>query len=256
MSYSAPERSARPFYASFGWAYDYLVTTPEDPWVAAASTELEYVGIRAGAKVLDAGCGTGRYAAALAARGYEVDLVDASAELLSQATDCLPASNAQVGDLCELNLGRQYDAIVCRGVLNDMTKDIERQAVLDRFASYTRSGGGLVLDVRERAGSERRIGTGHRMEKVVETPRGTLVFKIESTFQDGLIYTHEEHELRPGTGSPRLASYDFTMRPWTREELDERLRIAGFRTKRITEPNDRGSNDRLLCLAVLDTAAA
>ncbi|MEQ7011131.1 class I SAM-dependent methyltransferase [Actinopolymorpha sp. B17G11] len=252
VSWSASADSARPFYGSFGWAYDLVVAAPEGPWVAAACADLQSVGIGPGARLLDAGCGTGRYAAALGARGYSVDLVDASAELLSQAADRLPRANARVADLRELELGRHYDAIVCRGVLNDMISDVERQAVLNSFASHLRSGGAIVLDVRDRDVSERRYGDNYRIEKLVDTPRGTLAFTADGKFEHGLIYTHEEHELRTGTEPPRLTSYDFTMRPWTREELDEHLWLAGFRVQTITELNDRGSNDRLLCLTILD----
>jgi 2-polyprenyl-3-methyl-5-hydroxy-6-metoxy-1,4-benzoquinol methylase len=42
-------------------------------------------GIAAGARVLDAGCGTGRYSAELAKRGFRVSGVDRSAELIEMA---------------------------------------------------------------------------------------------------------------------------------------------------------------------------
>ncbi|MFD2078730.1 Methyltransferase domain-containing protein [Actinopolymorpha cephalotaxi] len=251
MSRSVSGGSARPFYGDFGWAYDQVVATPEGSWVAEACAALDSVGIGLGAKLLDAGCGTGRYAAAFHARGYDVDLVDGSPELLSQAVERLPGADAQVADLRELNLGRRYDGIVCRGVLNDLIRDEDRQAVLDNFAAHVRTGGAVVLDVRDQDGSERRYRDNFRLEKVIDTPRGTLTFRADGRFEHGLLYIHEQHELRAASGPPRLAVYDFTMRPWTHAELDERVRLAGFQVQRIADLNDRGSDDRLLCLAIL-----
>jgi 2-polyprenyl-3-methyl-5-hydroxy-6-metoxy-1,4-benzoquinol methylase len=54
------------------------------------------------AVVLDAGCGNGRHAAALAARGHHVDLADASQRLLAQAASRNPSALAVHADLCAL----------------------------------------------------------------------------------------------------------------------------------------------------------
>lgn len=57
-----------------------------------------------GARVLDAGCGPGRHAGELHARGHTVIGVDADAELIAAAEEDHPGPRYQVGDLAELDL--------------------------------------------------------------------------------------------------------------------------------------------------------
>jgi ubiquinone/menaquinone biosynthesis C-methylase UbiE len=99
-SQSARQASDRPFYASYSWAYDLLVTDPVQPWTDMVSATLDAAGITAPAPVLDAGCGTGRHAAGLARRGYRTELLDASASLLAVARARLPQAPAYHADLC------------------------------------------------------------------------------------------------------------------------------------------------------------
>jgi len=108
---SARQAGDRPFYAAYGWAYDLLITHPVRPWADMVSAALDSAGIAAPARMLDAGCGTGRHGAELARRGYRLDLVDASASLLGQARARLPHAPAHRADLCTLGPGTRYDAI-------------------------------------------------------------------------------------------------------------------------------------------------
>ena len=63
--------------------------------------------------VLDAGCGTGRVAIELAARGYDVVGVDSDASMLEVARrHDLPWV---LGDLATLDLGRTFDLVVAEG---------------------------------------------------------------------------------------------------------------------------------------------
>src|SRR4030095_2805277 len=73
------------FYGEFSWAYDHLVTRPVDDECAALAATLHRRGAGPGARVLDAGCGNGRYAVGLARRGYAVTGVDRSPALLDEA---------------------------------------------------------------------------------------------------------------------------------------------------------------------------
>ena len=81
---SADPASERPFYDRHADAYDALISDPVEPWVAAVDESLRAAGF-SNAQVLDAGCGTGRHAAALIERGHDVTLLDASEALISIA---------------------------------------------------------------------------------------------------------------------------------------------------------------------------
>ena len=75
----------RPFYGEYAWAFDLLIDRPVARECAAITRWLVERGVVPGAKALDAGCGTGRYAIELGRRGYVVDGVDRSPELIDVA---------------------------------------------------------------------------------------------------------------------------------------------------------------------------
>jgi SAM-dependent methyltransferase len=71
----------RPLYGSLAWAYDLVVERPAGGPAEAVAARLRSLGVPPGSLVVDAGCGTGRYAAALAEAGFRVIGLDRSAAL-------------------------------------------------------------------------------------------------------------------------------------------------------------------------------
>ncbi|NDL59790.1 class I SAM-dependent methyltransferase [Phytoactinopolyspora mesophila] len=72
------------------------------------------------ARILDAGCGTGRLSGDLHARGHTVVGVDADPELIEAAEKDHPGPSYVVADLAELDLGmigetKQFDAVLLAG---------------------------------------------------------------------------------------------------------------------------------------------
>jgi SAM-dependent methyltransferase len=223
--------SRRPFYSEYAWAFDLLIDRPVVKECGAIVSWLVERGVVPGATLLDAGCGTGRYAAELARRGYVVDGVDRSPELIAVATEAVtehPLASVRVGDLLDLPPAR-YDAILCRGVLNDFVDAEARQRVFIAFARTLRAGGVLILDVREWEATKDRKRREPLFRKSVVTGRGTLTF---TSYTDVNVNNHqlllsETHELVDDAGEHR-SEYQFVMRCWTRAELDGVLEGAGF----------------------------
>jgi SAM-dependent methyltransferase len=245
---SAHTATQRPFYAGHADAYDLLITDPAGPWVDAVHDRLVRAG-RPAASILDAGCGTGRHAAGLIARGHHVDLVDASPALLARAAGRCPSARAFRADLCALSLDRTYHAVTCRGVLNDMVTDQERDAVLRSLAGALCGGGLLLLDVREEAASRERADGVPRTRTVEVGPGRTLTFTSTTTWRDGALHVEEHYDAGPGPGPSGRSSYRFVMRPWSRSELHRRLTRAGFGDIEIAGGAGRRTPDRLFVAA-------
>lgn len=178
-------------------------------------------------ELLDAGCGTGRYAAAFAARGYLVTLADASPDLLAVARRRCTTSPARLIDLCTMAAPPQYDVITCRGVLNDLVTDAEREAAVQAMTQALRPGGLLFCDVREAAASATRANGTPQTKRVKLPAAGALTFTSTSRWSDGLLLVREQHVLA-SEGPDQHSEYQFTMRPWTAEEINDRFTRAGL----------------------------
>ncbi len=247
---------SRTFYGSFAWAYDLLSDRPIAWECTQIASILSERGLPSGARLLDAGCGTGRYAVELARRGYRVTGLDAAADLIAVARQRAGASAVAfiTADLTTLPPAPQYDAILCRGVLNDLVDDQTRRNAFQAFARALVPGGALVLDVRDWEATARRKTREPVHEKTVQTVHGTLTFRSQTRLDHAtrrLLIT-ERHVLT-SDGRTTSADYDFVMRCWTRDELDALVAAAGFTAVEYRAGFDRaspvGSTDRLVVVA-------
>jgi len=143
----------RPYYHRFAWVYDLLNAEPITARIDFIVAALQRRGVRPPDRLLDAGCGTGRYAIQLAAHGFTVTGVDRSSELVKIAGQKPDARAADVrfsvADLLEFDPTDRFRAVLCRGVLNDLTCDIDRERIFGRFAQWLAPGGVLIFDVRD-----------------------------------------------------------------------------------------------------------
>ncbi|GLY06300.1 class I SAM-dependent methyltransferase [Actinoplanes sp. NBRC 101535] len=97
------------------------------------------------ARILDAGCGTGRVGGLLAATGHQVTGVDLDPVLIEEARRNHPGSTWQVGDLSELALDTRFDLIVCAGNVVTFAGPSSRPAILSRFHEHLAPGGRAVV---------------------------------------------------------------------------------------------------------------
>lgn len=248
-SRSARITSERPFYDLHADAYDALITDPVQPWVEAVHARLIGAGVRS-ASILDAGCGTGRHAAALAGLGHRVTLMDASASLLAIAARRCPDSRVILADICAPAMEEEFDAVTCRGVLNDLVEDQERDDALGSLAALVAGGGMLVVDIRDADASRQRAYGTWRTTEVALVDGARLRFSSRPSWRAGLIVVEERYEILDGAdpvSPPR--EYIFQMRPWTHAEVKARLDKAGFKRIEIEPGVGRRTADRLLVTA-------
>ena len=95
--------------------------------------------LASGARILEAGCATGTLSEYLAASGYEVSAVDASAGMIAAATKDPHVAEyrvAEVGSLPYANAS--YDAIICASLINIVD---DPQAALREMTRVCKPGG-------------------------------------------------------------------------------------------------------------------
>jgi len=94
--------------------------------------------------VLDAGCGTGRVAIELAARGLDVAGSDINADMLAQARANAPEISWTESDLAELQLGRVFDVVVMAGNIILFVNPGTEAACVAGAARHVGAGGKLI----------------------------------------------------------------------------------------------------------------
>jgi SAM-dependent methyltransferase len=103
-----------------------------------------------GARILDAGSGTGRVGAFLHAAGHEVVGVDLDPDLVAVAGQDHPGPTWLTGDLARLDLPAAgvkagFDAVVCAGNVMTFLAPSTRVEVLRRLAAHTAPAGRVVI---------------------------------------------------------------------------------------------------------------
>jgi SAM-dependent methyltransferase len=253
------EQARRPFYGEYAWAFDLLIDRPVGQECSAIAHWFTERGVFPGATLLDAGCGTGRYAGELARRGYAVEGVDRSPDLIETARQSVGGHgysvSFRVGNLLALPEAR-YDGILCRGVLNDFVDDDARRLVFAAFAGALRRSGVLILDVREWEATRDRKQREPVFRKSVLTDRGTLTFTSTTALdpERQQLLLSETHTLVSEAGK-QSSDYRFVMRCWTRSELESAFEGSGFGSAAYfgayDPPVRAGATDRLVAVAQL-----
>ena len=126
--------------ASYDEAFAALAATGADVHGEAARVAAL---VPRGARVLDAGCGTGRVAVELARRGYDVVGVDSDPSMLEVALRH-PGVEWHEADLASLRLEDRFDLVVAAGNVVVYLSPGTEAEVLRRLADHLVPGGLLV----------------------------------------------------------------------------------------------------------------
>lgn len=107
--------------------------------------EADFVEALSPRTVLDAGCGTGRVAVELAARGIEVVGVDVDPSMLATARRAGPRVTWVEDDLTTFDLGRTFDVVLLAGNVPLFTAPGTQGALVARCAAHVRADGGVLV---------------------------------------------------------------------------------------------------------------
>lgn len=212
-----------------------------DTTLQDAADALRLLGLRPGARVLDAACGFGRFGAALHAHGCDVVGVDVSPSAIAEARRRCPGPRYVVGDLSlPLELGT-FDAIVnvfsSFGYGATLADDLR---ILDRWYADLRPGGRLLMEISDAERARHRLGTSG---ETVHRARGGVDERVRMDWETSLLHCRYE---RDGD------VVEIAMRIYSQADLERHLRDAGFRDIRAYGGFDgrpRTPDDRLILVA-------
>lgn len=146
--------------------------------------------LKPGARILDAGCGSGRDAKAFSEMGYEVEAFDASAELVELARQHtgLPVKQMRFEEVTEVE---RYDGIWCCASLLHVPL-AELPGVMAQLAKALKPGGVWYLSFKY--GSGEREKDGRRFTDMDEAGLGEMIVGLSGI---ELVECWQTHDQRP-----------------------------------------------------------
>ncbi len=136
---------------------DYLRTLPFlTPQATQGEAEfvIDSMGLQPGAQVLDVGCGYGRHAMELAARGFHVVGLDLSTPLLVRGGEEAMRRGLEInfvrGDMRELDFDAQFDAAYCLFSTFGYFDDETNKKTIANVARALKPGGRLLVEILNR----------------------------------------------------------------------------------------------------------
>lgn len=221
----------------FARYYDYLVHNCREAYAKEQDVDflikrLEEHSVGRVEKILDVGCGTGRYLVPLAKRGFEVTGLDNSPEMLAQCRQRLDMATSKTilveQDLMEIRANHEYDALLCmNSVICYLLKTEEILKALSIFKRALRQDGVLVLEIWNIFANtslfEQTSVHEIRDDQVVVTNKESYWYEsFSSVFHTKLDVTVEEN------GETRAFTREEILRVMTVGEVITYLKAAGF----------------------------
>jgi len=176
-------------------------------------------------RILDLGCGHGRYSGPLAELGAEVVAMDASRSLLRRASSQLGNVGGRVlwvqGDMSALPFRGFFDIVLLKDAFGYFDKEGDDMPLLSSINDVTASGGHVILR-NPNAASIRAAFKPHREER----REGHLV-SIHSRLDEAGLWLEEDLVITDDLGEHQ---YHRRQRLYTASELTELLERSGYAT--------------------------
>jgi glycine/sarcosine N-methyltransferase len=236
-----------PLYDALAVDYDRFVN-----WEGRLAHELPFFdGLfkdRETENVLDAACGTGYHAIALARRGYQVTGTDLSAPMIQRARENASRAGVHatfaVAGLGQMaSLGTAFDAAICLG--NSLPHLLTREALaaaLADFAQVLVPGGLLVIQNRnfDRVLAERQRFLDPQLHR--EEGREWLFVRFYDFHEETITFTMIRLQRTKEGWSQQVNSTE--LRPILRDDLVASLSATGFEAITFYGGYDRAAFDR------------
>jgi len=235
---SAPQESkptgarVKPWFVDL-FDEDYLRTLPfltPQATQAEADFVIESMGLTPGAQVLDLGCGYGRHAMELAARGFHVVGLDLSTPLLVRGGEEAQRRGLTInfihGDMRELDFENQFDAAYCLFSSFGYFEDETNKSTLLNVARALKPKGRVVIEILNRDYLIADLPT-----RVWWEGDGCVVLEeVEFNYFSSRILVNRSVVFDDG----RQLEQEISVRAYSLHEVGKLMHAAGFRVLEVS----------------------
>ena len=212
---------------------DYLRTLPFlTPQATQAEAEfvIDAMGLTPGAQVLDVGCGYGRHAMELAARGFHMVGLDLSTPLLVRGGEESQRRGLQInfvrGDMRELDFENQFDAAYCLFSTFGYFDDETNKKTIANIARALKPGGRVLIEILNRDYLITDLPT-----RVWWEGDGCVVLEeVELNYFSSRIQVNRSVVFDDG----RQLEQEISVRAYSLHEVGKLMHAAGFRVLEVS----------------------
>jgi SAM-dependent methyltransferase len=213
---------------------------------------------RSGTPALELACGSGIPLVELIERGYEVEGLDASADMLDRCRARAARRGVDVrlhlAEMQSFSIPRRYRSIFLAGAsFTLLTSDEDASSTLARIHAHLEPGGSALmpLEIADVEAIRHHVGRGR---EVTTNAGGTL--RVTSVglqvSADGRSLCHRlRYERIPAEGETEVVKRDWRTRCWAQSQFREMLLTAGFETVAFVTPEgERAAADASVFVAL------
>lgn len=212
---------------------DYLRTLPFlTPQATQSEAEfvIEAMGLSPGAQVLDIGCGYGRHAMELAARGFHVVGLDLSTPLLVRGGEEAMRRGLEInfvrGDMRELDFDAQFDGAYCLFSTFGYFDDETNKKTVSNIARALKPGGRVMIEILNRDYIIADLPT-----RVWWEGEGCVVLEeVELNYFSSRIQVNRSVVFDDG----RQLEQEISVRAYSLHEVGKLMHAAGFRVLEVS----------------------
>lgn len=229
---SKPTNRGKPWFAEI-FDEDYLRTLPFlTPQATQAEAEfvIDTMNLAPGAQVLDLGCGYGRHAMELAARGFHVVGLDLSTPLLVRGGEEAHRRGLTInfvrGDMRELDFENQFDAAYCMFSTFGYFDDETNKKTLQNVARALKPHGKVLVEILNRDYVIQDLPT-----RVWWEGDGCVVLEeVELNYFSSRIQVNRSVVFDDG----RQLEQEISVRAYSLHEVGKLMHAAGFRVLEVS----------------------